>query len=884
MRKLFRVLAPVVVVGLVIAGAYAWREPLTGWGRATWARLTAPAPAATETGLLIASGVVEAQDLDVAAPVSGRIISLQASDGEAVEAGQPIAQLDTSLLDAQIEAATAAVQVAQAQVAQLRSGPRDADLAVARAAVRQAEAGAAAAHTAADDARRLVGAPSALDVEIARAETALQVAAEQAAAAEAAAAAADLEQQLWGRIVQRLGEGFDVELPPQLGGGSRHVDAPPDKLAEARLQWNLASQAAWEAHARQAAATAARNAAAQALADLRGEKADPVMLEGQAQAAEAAAPVADAAVAAANASLKLLEAGASAEQIAVAEAAVRRAEAARQVLEAKRTQYTVLAPRGGVLTEVVLHEGEVAVAGAPVARLGEAGDATLAVYVPASRMAGVGVGNPIAVAVDAYPGRTFGGTVTFIAGEAEFTPKNVQTREERASTVFEVKISVPNGDGAIKPGMPADAFFCPGSTACEFPFAAASEDQGSPASEFLARIIPQSTPGTITPAPAVRPSYAGSLEATQVQVASEVGGRAVAVAAAEGDRVTAGQVLVTIEGEELAAQDAEAEASVAAARAELARIQARAQPEQVAQAEVGVKQAEAAHTAAEARLAAARAARDRPQDLDRQINNARQQINTAIASVDSARAQLKSAQVLQESLPNPGSDEDKTRRAVYDVQVTAAEAQVRAAEAQQKGAQAVLARLSAIRSNPVEMDAAVRKAEREVDIARAGIDAAKTALVRVTAEPRPEAVALGRAQVAQAQASRLAIAAALDKLQVLSPTGGQVTMQAIHTGEVVTPATPLFTVADLGRLRLVVYVPVTEIGAVSVGDDAVLAVDAFPGRAFPATVTRIAEKAEYTPRNVQTADERARMVIAVELTLENPDSSLRPGMGAEASW
>ncbi|MGE5602281.1 MAG: HlyD family secretion protein, partial [Nitrososphaerales archaeon] len=678
-------------------------------------------------------------------------------------------------------------------------------------------------------------------------------------------------------------QGVDVSLPPEMGGGSRHVDAPADKLAEARLQWNLKSQAAWEAHAQQAAALAARDAARQAFADLRGQKAQPVTLEGQAQAAEAAAQVADAAVEAAKAALQLVQAGATAEQVGVADATVAQAAASRQVLEAKRPQYTVLAPGSGTVTEVVLHEGEVAAAGAPIARLSATGVVSLTVYVPASRLGEVRLGGPVAVGVDAFPQRTFGGTVTKVAGEAEFTPKNVQTREERAGTVFAVKVSLPNANAALKAGMPADAFFCPSSTACDYPYETLARASAGTVSNLVARVLPQPSP-TVTAQPAVSAAYAGSLEATSVRVASEMGGRVARVLAAEGDRVSAGQVLFTVAGEELAAQRAEADAAVSVAKAELSRIEAKPQPERIAQAEANVKQAEAAVAAAKARLAAADAERKQPQELNSQVNSARQQIDVATAAVDAARAQVKTAQVLQESLQYPGSDEDKTRRAGYDAQATAAAARLRAVEAQLAGAKAVLARLLAIRANPVALDGAVHKAQGEVAIAEAGLATARAAAAQVSAAPQAEAVAVARARVAEAAAGRDAVDAALAKLEVRSPIDGEVTVQAIHTGEVVNAGAPLYTVADLAQLRLTVYVPLDQVGGVRVGQAAQVTVDSDPGRSYAGTVTRLADQAEYTPKNVQTAEERARMVIPVEVTLPNVDGSLRPGMGAEARW
>ncbi len=521
---------------------------------------------------------------------------------------------------------------------------------------------------------------------------------------------------------------------------------------------------------------------------MRDQKSDPVSLEGQAEAAAAAVPVAQAAVDAANAGLRVLQAGATPEQIAVADAAVASAAAGRQVVEAKRPQYTVLAPRSGVVAETVLHEGEVAGAGAPIARISDTGHATLTVYVPEPRMGEVRLGAPVAVAVDAYPGRSFGGTVTYVAGEAEFAPKNVQTREERAGTVFAVKVrSCRMRTPRLKPGMPADAYFCPSAAPCDYPYDVLAQESAGVISDLVSRVRldPFLRSPSVAPQPSPPASYAGSLEATAVQVASEVGGRAVSVSAAEGDKVEAGRVLVTIAGEDLVAQRAEADAAVGAARAELARVAAPPQPERVQLAEAGVKQAGAAVAAAQAALKAAQSRRDKPQELDSQINSARRQITTATAAVDAARAQLKAVQVLQDSLQNPGSDEDKTRRAVYDAQAEAASTRLRAAEAQLAGAKDVLARLAAIRANPVALEAAVHKAQGEVAVAEAAVAAAGAAEAQVKAAPQPQAVAVAEARVAQAEAARDAVDAALAKLQVAAPIDGEVTMQAIHAGEVV---------------------------------------------------------------------------------------------------
>jgi len=162
-------------------------------------------------------------------------------------------------------------------------------------------------------------------------------------------------------------------------------------------------------------------------------------------------------VALAQAQVEGLQMGATPEQIAAMEAQVAMARAALQTLEVQATKFTLRAPIAGLVLEQPVHVGEVALPGAPQMTLGNLDKLTLTVYVPEDQLGQVQLGQAVSVTVDAYPERVFPGTVTFIASKAEFTPKNVQTREERVNMVFAVKVSLPNPDHALKPGMPADA-------------------------------------------------------------------------------------------------------------------------------------------------------------------------------------------------------------------------------------------------------------------------------------------------------------------------------------------------------------------------------------------------------------------------------------------
>jgi HlyD family secretion protein len=118
---------------------------------------------------------------------------------------------------------------------------------------------------------------------------------------------------------------------------------------------------------------------------------------------------------------------------------------------------TVKAPMDGVVTIRSREEGEFVGVGTPLITLSRLDEVWLSVYIPEDRLSRVKLGQPARVTVDGDK-TVYSGKVTFISPEAEFTPKNVQTPDERAKLVYRVKITLPNPDGVFKPGMPADGF------------------------------------------------------------------------------------------------------------------------------------------------------------------------------------------------------------------------------------------------------------------------------------------------------------------------------------------------------------------------------------------------------------------------------------------
>ena len=155
--------------------------------------------------------------------------------------------------------------------------------------------------------------------------------------------------------------------------------------------------------------------------------------------------------------LALVRAGAREYEIVAARAVVAEARAALALAERRLEQTRLVATLDGVVLHKNMEVGETAVPGQSILTLMDPRDLWLRAYVPETEIARVKLGQPATLAVDAFPGRVFQGTVSEIASEAEFTPKNVQTKKERVNLVFRVKIAVQNPDGTLKPGLPADA-------------------------------------------------------------------------------------------------------------------------------------------------------------------------------------------------------------------------------------------------------------------------------------------------------------------------------------------------------------------------------------------------------------------------------------------
>jgi len=141
-----------------------------------------------------------------------------------------------------------------------------------------------------------------------------------------------------------------------------------------------------------------------------------------------------------------------------------------------------------------------------------------------------------------------------------------------------------------------------------------------------------------------------------------------------------------------------------------------------------------------------------------------------------------------------------------------------------------------------------------------------------------------QAAVEQAKAQLNLLDAQIAKVVIVAPTDGVVLTRSVEPGTVLQPGMTALTIGKLDHLKVTVYISEDRYGEIKAGDTAHLSVDSFPGVTFSAVVTHIANQAEFTPRNVQTKEERQTTVYAVELSVNNPDGKLKPGMPVDVEF
>lgn len=450
----------------------------------------------------------------------------------------------------------------------------------------------------------------------------------------------------------------------------------------------------------------------------------------------------------------------------------------------------------------------------------------------------------------------------------------------------------------------------------------------------------------------------GVVEAVEIFLAPELGGRVARVFVSEGDHVSKGDALFELEDKLLLSQLHQAEAAYRIALANYALIVAGQTAEQrsasVSAAELALALAkyelnalyEDTDLLAAQNLQSAKNLERSLEDVQnpelqqalalkaiadakKAIENAERRLRTVSSSANEADIAAAEAQVVlakdvlddaeEDFEPYVDKPVDNLTRANYQSKLAAAqqsydaavrklnalrgtgsEADITVAEADLAIAKAQLFEAERdwdeVEEGPKESDIVVLEAQiakaykdyetyilgpdpDDVSVAEARLTNAEAQLTLAQSElPTKEELEVAQAQVESAKANLEAIQVQTELLVVKSPINGVVMTRSIEVGEVIQPGLTAITVAQLDMLTITVFIPEDKYGQIRLGDNAYLTVDSFPGETFTASVTRISDQAEYTPRNVQTKEDRQTTVYAVKLTVKDSQNRLKPGM------
>ena len=299
----------------------------------------------------------------------------------------------------------------------------------------------------------------------------------------------------------------------------------------------------------------------------------------------------------------------------------------------------------------------------------------------------------------------------------------------------------------------------------------------------------------------------GQVEATEIQVSSEVGGRILELRVAEGDRVNPGDIIARLDTRDGELQIQRSRADRAAAIAQLRLLEAGSRAEDIRQAQAQVDAAQADVTAIDSEQRSAQLDLDRFESLLKANAGSEKQRDDAKARVDVARERQRGAQ-------------DRVR-------------------------------------------------------------AAREVVIRLQRGSRPEEIDAARARVAASDAQIAILEKSLADAQIVAPVSGVVTQKLADVGEIIARGTPVIVVTDLDNAWANLFVPEPMVPRVKLGQSATVRTDA-GGQTIAGKVTFISPKAEFTPRNVQTAEERSKLVYRIKVSVDNRAGVLKSGMPVDA--
>jgi multidrug resistance efflux pump len=409
----------------------------------------------------------------------------------------------------------------------------------------------------------------------------------------------------------------------------------------------------------------------------------------------------------------------------------------------------------------------------------------------------------------------------------------------------------------------------------------------------------------------------GTISANRFNVAAEIGGKVAEILYDEGETISSGDILFRLDDEIVTAQYNQAKAAVSSADAGLsaAQEQLNAAQVQLARAEQGARllDLQTLQTQPDPWTLSVPSQFQQPNWYylkEENLAAAREEVQNAEAAVETERDNLNNVQskatnndfllmeqelsnararflVVNQTLTQANNAQDNT------VLKEMAQKEYDAALADLENTQRKYERMltTAAADEVLEARAKLAVANARLENAQNLLDSYQTREYSLEGEAAQAAVNSAEALVAQAEAGKAQAEAALALLEIQltkttisAPTDGVILSRNLQVGELTGAGITAMTIGQLDQVKLTVYIPEDVYGRIQLGQQVIVNVDSHPGKSFNGEVMRIADQAEFTPRNVQTVEGRKATVYAVEIRIPNPNHDLKPGMPADVDF
>jgi len=358
-------------------------------------------------------------------------------------------------------------------------------------------------------------------------------------------------------------------------------------------------------------------------------------------------------------------------------------------------------------------------------------------------------------------------------------------------------------------------------------------------------------------APDDRLVLSGNIELTEVNIAFKTAGRLVERTVDEGDGVKKGQVIARLDRDQLVAQREREAAGLVSSESQLAQAQTAVELQRASLA-ADIETREADLASMEARFAELKNGARPQEKLD-----AKAAVDAAASELERSKRDWERAQTLYKNDDISSAQFDQYRNRFENAQAVLKQLQEREA--------LVLA------GPRVEQ---VNAQQGQVARARGALKTAEANKLEL--KRREQEVTTRRAEIERSKANLALIDTQLADTVAASPVDGVVLVKAADVGEVLAPGTTVVTVGDIDHPWLRGYVNETDLGKVKIGSKARVTTDSYPGKFYNGRVTFIASQAEFTPKQIQTQQERVKLVYRVKIEVENPGRELKSNMPVDA--